>query len=76
MGNGLMALKDVAKLLGVSKATVNYYTNLGLFHVVERKGNSRLYDKKDLLIRFEKIKQLRKQGYPLQLIHQKMSEIS
>jgi len=72
MDKSLLSLKDVALLLGVSRATVNYYTNLGLFHVVERKGNCRLYSKSDILGRFEKIKLLRKQGYPLQLIHHKL----
>lgn len=69
----MLSLKDIARLLKISAATVNYYTNIGLFLITERKGNSRLYDKKDTLARFARIKKLRKQGYSLGLIKQRMA---
>ena len=64
--------KELAKLLGVSNATVNYYTNLGLFSIKDRKGNVRLYDKGEALSIFEKIRKLRKEGYSLRLIQQRL----
>lgn len=64
----MLALKDLAHQLGLSTATANYYTNLGLFKISKRKGNCRLYDLDDTLKRFEKIKALRSQGYSLGLI--------
>ena len=68
MEKSLLPLKGVAKLLGISAATVNYYSNIGLFQVSERRGNTRYYDKKKILARFKEIKNLRKQGYSLGLI--------
>lgn len=68
MSEKLLTPRGVASLLGVSIATVNYYTNLGLFRSDERKGNLRLYNKKKILKKFARIKELRKQGYSLKLI--------
>lgn len=68
MEKTLVSLKEVAQLLGLSAATANYYTNIGLFRISRRKGNCRLYDKDQTLKRFDKIKALRSQGYSLGLI--------
>ncbi|HPS20615.1 MAG TPA: helix-turn-helix domain-containing protein [Candidatus Omnitrophota bacterium] len=75
MTRNTVTLEEVAKLLGISRATVNYYTNLGLFRVSDRKGNSRLYDRSEVLARFEKIKEMRKGGYTLMLIQQQLAEV-
>lgn len=72
MDKKLLTLKEVAILLGLSVATANYYTNLGLFRIEKRRGNCRLYDKVDILQRFDRIKQLRSQGYSLGLIQQQL----
>jgi MerR family transcriptional regulator, copper efflux regulator len=72
MDKKLLTLKEITQLLGLSSATVNYYTNLGLFRIERRKGNCRLYDKEDIMQRFDKIKELRRQGYSLGLIQQKI----
>jgi len=70
MDRNFISLKEIAQLLGLSGATANYYTNMGLFRISKRKGNCRLYDKDETLRRFEKIKMLRSQGYSLGLIQQ------
>jgi DNA-binding transcriptional MerR regulator len=70
----VLTTEELAKLLEISVATVNYYTNLGLFSVKDRKGNARLYDKKETASIFEKIQQLRREGYSLKLIHQKLEK--
>lgn len=62
--------KEIASLLGISMATVNYYTNLGLFKSGERKGNMRLYSKAGVLKNYAKIRELRQKGYSLKLISQ------
>lgn len=72
MGEGLISVKETAELLGISTATVNYYTNLGLLQSVEREGNRRLYNKQGIMLRFDTIRKLRKQGYSLALIQQKL----
>jgi DNA-binding transcriptional MerR regulator len=74
MESELLSLKEVAKILRISPATVNYYGNIGLFQVAERRGNTRFYEKGDILARFEKIKSLRKQGYSLSLIQRNFTE--
>lgn len=70
----LIPTKELARALGVSVATVNYYTNLGLFKISGRKGNVRLYDKRETAGIFEKIQQLRKEGYSLRLIQQRFEK--
>ncbi len=70
----LIATKDMAKALGVSVATVNYYTNLGLFKIGGRRGNVRLYDKNETISIFERIQDHRKEGYSLRLIQQKLEK--
>jgi DNA-binding transcriptional MerR regulator len=68
MGERLLSPKEIASLLGISMATVNYYTNLGLFRSEERKGNMRLYSKSGILKSFARIRKLRQKGYSLKLI--------
>ncbi len=74
MDRSMLSLNEVASLLHISAATVNYYTNIGLFRVSSRKGNRRLYDKAEVLRRIDKIKEMRSQGYPLVLIRQMLEE--
>ena len=66
----LVSIEGVVRLFKISKATVNYYTNLGLFHIADKKGNKRLYDKEEIERAVRKIRSLRRQGYTLKLIQQ------
>ncbi len=43
--NNLITVDELSKLYQMSKATINYYTNMGLLHIADKKGNKRLYDK-------------------------------
>jgi len=74
MARNLITTKELARELGISVASVNYYTNLGLFHIKDRKGNARLYDKEEIARVFEAIHKLRKEGYPLRLIQQRVEK--
>jgi len=47
---------------------MNYYTNLGLLVVRKRKGNGRLYDKREVERRLKRIAELKDEGYSLMLI--------
>lgn len=69
----LVSIKDLAKYLNISVASVNYYTNLGFFNVKDRKGNKRLYDKNEIFTIYNQIHRFRKQGYTLKLIQQKLN---
>ena len=68
MSEKFLSPKEIASLLGISIATVNYYTNLGLFRPEERKGNMRLYSNAAVLKSFARIRKLRQKGYSLKLI--------
>lgn len=74
MNKKLVSSKDLARGLAISVASVNYYTNLGLFDVTERKGNVRLYDLADTKKRFRKIKDLRRNGYSLRVIQKELNQ--
>lgn len=73
MEGPLFNISNAANFLGISKATMNYYTDLGLFQVAERVGKKRLYHKDDILNQYGKIKKLKEEGYPLNIITQKLS---
>lgn len=70
----LISTKELARLLGMSTATITYYINMGLFKVKDRSGNARLYDKRETISIFEKIYKLRKEGYSLRLIQKKLEK--
>jgi len=70
----LITTKKLAKVLKLSVASVNYYTNLGLFKIKERKGNARLYDQGEIVRIFETIQRLRQEGYSLHLIQKKLNK--
>ena len=72
--DNLVSAKEIAKTLDMSVATVNYYTNLGLFTTTDRKGNVRLYNKRKTMEFFGKVRQLRKEGYSLLLIQKKFEK--
>jgi len=74
MEDRIVTTKALAKVLGMSLASVNYYTALGLFKERDRKGNVRLYDKDEIVRVHGLIRQLRKEGYSLKLIQQKLDK--
>ena len=69
----LIGIGDISKLYGLSKATINYYTNMGLLHIAEKQGNKRLYDDHAVRKRLEKIKEMRRSGYSLRLISKQLT---
>ncbi len=69
----MIAISDISRLYGLSKATINYYTNMGLLSVAEKQGNKRLYDEDDVRKRLEKIKEMRRSGYNLRLIRKQLT---
>ena len=69
----LVSTKDVVARFKLSYQTLNYYTNLGFFNIVERRGNRRMYSEREVRDRLEDIRSLKNQGYPLRLIIKKMN---
>ena len=72
MSEQLLSAEELVKLLGISSATVNYYTNLGLFRVKDRQGNKRLYEKNETKELHEQIRKLRREGYSLRIIQERL----
>ncbi|MDD5439901.1 MAG: MerR family transcriptional regulator [Candidatus Omnitrophica bacterium] len=70
----LITTKDVVQRYKVSYQTLNYYTNLGFFNIVERRGNKRMYDALEIRQKLDNIRDLKNQGYPLRLIIKKFND--
>ena len=70
----LITVEEVAIQFEISKATVNYYTNIGLILVYQKKKNKRLYDKDDVAKRIEKIRDMMNVGYTLRLIQREFAK--
>ncbi len=71
----LINVEEVAKLFNISKATVNYYTNIGLIIVSQKKKNKRLYDVADVTRRIDKIRDMMNIGYTLRLIQREFARM-
>ena len=74
MSETLVTSEELVKLLGISSATVNYYTNLGLFKIKDRLGNRRLYEKNEIKELHDQIRKMRREGYSLRIIQERMQK--
>lgn len=74
MSEHLVTGQELVKLLGISSATVNYYTNMGLFNVKDRRGNMRLYEKDEVKELHDQIRKMRKEGYSLRIIQERLKK--
>ena len=68
----LITAKEIVEKHGISFQTVNHYTNFGLFTVVTKHGNVRMYQEAEIKERLEKIAGLVAEGYSLRLIRKKL----
>ena len=74
MTETLVTAEELVKFLGISSATVNYYTNLGLFKIKDRRGNRRLYEKSEIKELHDQIRKMRREGYSLRIIQERMQK--
>ena len=74
MSEVLITVDALAKHLGVSSATVNYYTNLGFFKVRDRSGNKRLYEKNEVSELYAHVRKMRRDGYSLRVIQERLNK--
>jgi DNA-binding transcriptional MerR regulator len=70
--NKLISSSDIVKKYKISYQTLNYYTNLSLLQAVNKKGNKRFYNEKDIKQNLEKIQRLKNEGYTLRLIRKEL----
>lgn len=71
-GKVKFTIGQIAKLAGVSKRTIDYYTNLGLLNPVRSENNYRYYTE-EALIRLKIIEGLKKNRFTLKEIQQQLS---
>ena len=64
----LVTVEELTRHCGLSKASINYYTNIGLIQVSRKQGNKRLYDLIEVTKRIAKIREMMRIGYTLKLI--------
>ena len=68
-----LSIGRIAKEAGVLSSTIRYYTNMGLLKVACRtKGNYRVYNEVETIKKLKQIIQLKKEGYSLDEIEQKV----
>ena len=76
MGNQkakLSSLPEISQLSGIAFHTLNYYTNLGLLSIADRRGNKRMFVESEALQRLKEIQRLRREGYPLRMIRRQLA---
>ena len=64
--------QEIREKFEISYSAINHYTNLGLFSIVRKSGNKRIYDFSEVESRFQVISRLANEGYPLHLIRKKI----
>ena len=67
-----ISAQEIVSKFNTSYHTVNYYTAIGLLPVTEKIGNKRMYEEEIVKERLQKISELAREGYPLNLIQKKL----
>ncbi len=70
----MLRVEEVAKLFGLSKASINHYINMGLIEVSLRKGNKRFFEVNTANARLKLIRSLQEKGFLLRQIKEKVSQ--
>lgn len=75
-GNGHTAsgitATEIRDKFQIPYSRINHYTDLGLFSIVKKSGNIRIYDRREIEDRYQIISKLASEGYPLKLIRKKI----
>ena len=64
--------KEIRDKFNIPYSKINHYTALGLFPIVRKAGNKRIYNLGDVENRYRVILKLANEGYPLGLIRKKL----
>ena len=67
-----LSAQELCEKLKIPYSKINYYTYLGLFEIVRKHGNKRMYDSTTVEHRYRTISNLMNEGYPLALIRKKL----
>ena len=74
MEKKVISAQEIVVKFNTPYQTVNYYTAIGLLPVSAKMGNKRMYEEAVVKERLQKISELAKEGYPLNLIRKKFLE--
>ena len=74
MAEKLISSKEVVEKFGISYPMLTHYTNIGLLHMVAKRGNRRLYDPEEIKSRIPKIKEMVNEGYSLRLVVKQLNQ--
>ena len=72
MEKKVISAQEIVAKFNTPYYTVNYYTAIGLLPVSVKKGNKRMYEESVVKERLQKISELAREGYPLNLIQKKL----
>jgi len=67
-----ISAQEIVSKFGIPYHTVNYYTAIGLLSMAQKIGAKRMYHEDLVKERLQKIAELSKEGYPLNLIRKKL----
>jgi DNA-binding transcriptional MerR regulator len=73
MEKKVISAQEIVAKFNTPYYTVNYYTAIGLLPVAGKIGNKRMYEEAVVRERLQKISELAREGYPLNLIQKKLS---
>jgi DNA-binding transcriptional MerR regulator len=72
MEKKIISAQEIVTKFNTPYYTVNYYTVIGLLPVSAKIGNKRMYEESVVKERLQKISELAREGYPLNLIQKKL----
>ena len=72
MEKKVISAQEIVAKFNTPYYTVNYYTAIGLLPISAKVGNKRMYEEEIVKERLQKISELAREGYPLNLIRKKL----
>jgi AcrR family transcriptional regulator len=69
-----LLISDLERLTGLGRSTIHYYLRKGMLSPPRRTAKTMAYYHADHVRELKKIRQLRKEGYPLSLIEKRLQE--
>jgi len=72
MAKKIISAQEIVVKFHTPYQKINYYTAIGLLPVAAKVGNKRMYEEQVIKERLQKISELAREGYPLNLIRKKL----
>ena len=74
VGQQIVSAQEISEAFKISVSLINFYTNLGLIEIFDRKGrgNKRYYLLPAVQHRLQVIGEMKRRGFPLRLIQESL----